>query len=101
MTPGPSKTYTLLGPDGSYISNTPGLLGGYRPKKIFGELDCASAKRAIDKGGYVKSRVFFADQATAEAYGWRPCAKCMPGAYLAWKRSQANTSPPPRRSARP
>lgn len=80
--------YQLMGPRGAYRSETPGLLGGYRPKKIFGSLECASAKRAIEKGGYVQHRVFFADEATAKACGFRPCAKCMPTAYLEWKQAQ-------------
>lgn len=71
-------------------------LGGYRPKKICGKLDCASAKRAIDKGGHVKHRVFFLDEKAALECGYRPCAKCMPEAYLAWKQSQSAQVSPPR-----
>jgi methylphosphotriester-DNA--protein-cysteine methyltransferase len=33
----------------------------------------------------VKHQVFFADEQTALAVGYRPCAVCMPGAYHAWK----------------
>jgi methylphosphotriester-DNA--protein-cysteine methyltransferase len=29
--------------------------------------------------------VFFADEATAIAAGYRPCASCMPDEYKAWK----------------
>ena len=36
-------------------------------------------------GGYVTDRVFFADEPTAVAAGYRPCAVCMPDAYHAWK----------------
>jgi len=54
----PSKKFTLEGPGGFYLSTEKGLLGGYRPKKIFGELDCKSAQRALDRGGYKKHRVF-------------------------------------------
>ena len=82
------KSFTLLGPVGSYMSDTPGLLGGYRPKKIYGSLECQSAKRAIARGGYVRHRVFFVDEATAQACGYRPCAKCQPRAYQDWKQGK-------------
>ena len=60
--------YTLIGPDGRpYESKTPGTLGGYKPSKIYGRLDCPSALRHIAKGHYVRHRVFFADEATAIA----------------------------------
>lgn len=94
--------YKLLGRDGrEYISDTPGTLGGYRRMKIYGRLDCASALRAIARGrpggGYVQHRVFFADAETAIAAGYRPCAKCCPAEYQAWKTSAAqdrsDTSP--------
>ena len=78
--------YTLTGPDGKpYQSATPGTLGGYKPSKIYGRLNCPSALRAIARGGYVQHRVFFADEATAIAAGYRPCARCMPEQYKAWK----------------
>jgi methylphosphotriester-DNA--protein-cysteine methyltransferase len=41
--------------------------------------------RWIAKGFYVRHRVFFADEATAIAAGYRPCARCMPEAYRRWK----------------
>jgi methylphosphotriester-DNA--protein-cysteine methyltransferase len=74
--------YVLLGADGRpYPSTTPGQFGGYRRARIYGRLDCPSALRAIAAGGYVKHRVFFADEATAKAAGYRPCAVCLPDAY--------------------
>ncbi|MDF8265593.1 Ada metal-binding domain-containing protein [Luteipulveratus flavus] len=77
-------SYTLIGADGRpYASPTPGRLGGYRRSKL--RLDCPSALRAIAKGGYVGERVFFADEATAVAAGYRPCAVCLPAEYAAWK----------------
>jgi len=83
------KTYTLLGVDGkSYQSSTPGLLGGHKKLKIYGRLDCPSALRYIAKGQYVKNRVFFKDEETAIAAGFRPCAKCMPKEYKLWKDRQ-------------
>jgi hypothetical protein len=80
--------YRLIGADGvEYESETPGTLGGHRRNKIYGRLDCAGAARWIAKGHYVKHRVFFADEATAVAAGYRPCARCLPEAYAAWKRT--------------
>ncbi|MEV7598779.1 Ada metal-binding domain-containing protein [Kitasatospora sp. NPDC089797] len=86
--PGP-RTYRLLGPDGRSLTSTrPGTLGGYRPGRIYGRLDCPSARRAIAAGGYVRHRVFFADEPTALAAGYRPCAVCLPTTYLRWKARQ-------------
>jgi hypothetical protein len=82
----PQRTYTLIGPDGRpYISTTPGTLGGHRRQKVYGRLDCPSALRWIANGHYVRHRVFFADEATAVAAGYRPCAVCMPDRYRKWK----------------
>lgn len=78
--------YRLIGADGaSYASTRPGTHGGHRASRIYGRLDCASARRAIANGGYVSQRVFFADEATAVAAGYRPCARCLPNRYRAWK----------------
>lgn len=85
LAPG-SRKYTLLGAGRRpYLSAAPGQLGGNRKNKIYGRLDCRTALRAIAAGGYVPSRVFFADERTAAAAGYRPCAACMPAAYKAWK----------------
>ncbi len=84
-----NKTFTLLGPDGKpYASTTPGAFGGHRGNKLYGRLDCRAALQAIARGGYVKQRVFFADEATAVAAGYRPCAVCLPREYAAWKKVQ-------------
>jgi hypothetical protein len=81
--------YRLIGADGvEYASETKGTLGGHRRNRIYGSLDCAGAARWIAKGHYVKQRVFFADEATAIAAGYRPCANCLPEAYKAWKAMQ-------------
>jgi hypothetical protein len=78
--------YTLIGADGRpYRSEAPGMLGGHRQNKVYGRLDCAGAARWIAKGHYVKQRVFFADEPTAVAAGYRPCARCQPVEYAAWK----------------
>jgi methylphosphotriester-DNA--protein-cysteine methyltransferase len=77
--------FTLTGPDGErYESPAPGLLGGHRRGKLYGRLDCPSALRAIARGGYTRHRVFFADEQTAVAAGYRPCAVCLPEHYAAW-----------------
>ena len=68
-----------------YPSSAPGRFGGHSRNKIYGRLGCRAALAAISKGGYVAHRVFFADEPTAVAAGYRPCAVCMPAAYRAWK----------------
>ena len=79
------RTWTLLGADGKpYQSEVPGALGGHRGQRIYGKLDCRAANQAIRRGGYVKQRVFFLDEATAVAAGFRPCAVCLPLEYRAW-----------------
>lgn len=83
---GQPQLYTLVGSDGRpFPSSRPGTLGGHRPGRLYGRLDCPSALRAIDAGGYVTNRVFFADERTAVAAGYRPCAVCQPVAYRKWR----------------
>jgi hypothetical protein len=78
--------FVLTDADGEpFASRTPGRLGGHRRGKLFGRLDCPAAQRAIARGGYVKHRVFFANEETALAAGYRPCAVCLPEQYAAWK----------------
>jgi hypothetical protein len=73
-----SRKYTLLGADRKpYQSPTPGTLGGHRHGKVYGRVECPAELRAIARGGYVRNRVFFADEATAIAAGYRPCAACL------------------------
>jgi hypothetical protein len=84
------RTWTLIGADGRpYQSERPGSLGGHRARKLYGLFTCPSALRAILRGGYVKNRVFFRDEATAVAAGYRPCAVCLPEKYAAWKVARA------------
>ena len=60
--------FTLIGADGKpCASEVPGTLGGNRRGRLYGRLGCRSALRAIQRGGYVEHRVFFADQTTAIA----------------------------------
>lgn len=78
------KMYKLLGRDGKeYLSETPGTLGGNGKLKISGRLDCPSALSSMKKfpGVYEKSRVFFADEKTALAAGYRPCGRCLNKQY--------------------
>ena len=84
-----TKTYKLVDENGKpYLSQTPGTIGGYKKRKIYGRLDCPSALRHIAKGEYVKYRVFFADEETAIKAGYRPCGICMKEAYKVWKAKQ-------------
>jgi methylphosphotriester-DNA--protein-cysteine methyltransferase len=83
------KRYRLIGPDGAeYLSSVPGTLGGHRRNRIYGRLDCPSALRWLAKGHLVRQRLFFADEETAIAAGYRPCAVCLPERYRAWKESR-------------
>ena len=70
-------------------SPAPAALGGHRRNKIYGTLDCPGARYWLARGHYVKQRVFFADEETAIAAGYRPCARCMPEAYAEWKAKPA------------
>jgi hypothetical protein len=82
-----TKTYRLLEPDGTfYDSDTPGQLGGHARQRIYGRLDCRAAAHALAKGDtYRRHRVFFADEASAIAAGYRPCAVCLPTQYQIWR----------------
>ncbi|MGH7839668.1 MAG: Ada metal-binding domain-containing protein [Candidatus Binataceae bacterium] len=81
------KAYKLLDANRRpYWSETPGALGGHRGLRGYGRLDCPSALRWIARGHYVQQRVFFADEATAVAAGYRPCARCLPERYRIWRR---------------
>lgn len=83
------KTYKLIGVDGlPYLSENPGTLGGNKTTKIYGTFECKHAARAIARGGYVNNRVFFADEQTAIAAGYRPCSGCLPEQYKKWKTLQ-------------
>jgi methylphosphotriester-DNA--protein-cysteine methyltransferase len=81
------RRWKLLGSDGEpHASATRGTVGGNRRSKVYGRLDCRAALAAIARGGYVNNRVFFADEPTAIAAGYRPCAACMPAQYAHWKK---------------
>lgn len=53
---------------------------------------CPSAIRALPRG-YAKRRVFFADEATAIAAGYRPCSVCMRDEYRRWKSGSSEGRP--------
>jgi len=77
------KSWRLLDAQGNtFLSEQPGTLGGHRGSWIYGRLDCPAALRAIARGGYVRQRVFFADEASA---------RCLPQAYAAWRALTAPT----------
>ncbi len=79
-------TFRLIDARGNpYESPVAGTLGGHRRTRVYGRLDCPAALAAIARGGYARHRVFFADEATAVAAGYRPCARCLPQAYARWK----------------
>jgi Metal binding domain of Ada len=85
------RTYTLIAADGRpHPSKSPGRVGGHSATKIYGRLDCPGALRAIARGGYVGHRVFFANEPTAIAVGYRPCAICMPEAHRLWKLNRSD-----------
>ena len=80
------RTWKLIGADGQlYESGVPGTLGGHRRSGLYGRLDCRAAAQAVARGGYVRHRVFFLDEETAIAAGYRPCAVCLPEKYVTWK----------------
>lgn len=84
-----TKMYRLLGPDRiPYASTAPGTYGGNTSTHIYGRLDCPTALRAIARGGYVANRVFFADEQTAIAAGYRPCGVCCKEEFAIWKERQ-------------
>jgi hypothetical protein len=81
-----ARLYTLMALDHSlYRSTQPGTLGGYWRGRIYGQLECTSAVRASAGQEYAPQRVFFADEAAAQAAGFRPCGHCMPAEYKVWK----------------
>ena len=67
------------------LSATPGSFGGHKKLKIYGRLDCPSARKHLAKGQYAKNRVFFLTEEIAADAGYRPCAICMPEEYRKWK----------------
>ncbi|HEY7113687.1 MAG TPA: Ada metal-binding domain-containing protein [Thermoanaerobaculia bacterium] len=82
------RRYRLLGGGRTFFeSSVPGTLGGNRRLRIYGRLECPSANRALARG-YVRHRVFFLDEASAIAAGYRPCARCLRERYREWRRNR-------------
>lgn len=77
--------FTLInGHNEATQSDQPGTFGGHKGLRIYGRLNCANALRWIAKGHYVQQRVFFANEDTAKAAGYRPCGCCMKAEHKAW-----------------
>ena len=79
------KDYKLLTSSGIVTSKIPGTLGGNKKLKIYGKFDCKTALYWIDKGHYIKTRVFFENEEVAQSLGYRPCGVCMKKEYKIWK----------------
>ena len=79
-------SYTLTGPDGRpYAGEAKGALGGNRRTRVYGTLDCPVALSFLRRGFEPVHRVFFADEATAIAAGFRPCGACLRERYAEWR----------------
>lgn len=83
------KMYKLMDENGhEYLSPEKGSLGGNGNLKIYGRMDCPSANATLRgkyREAYISHRVFFKDEATAIAAGFRPCGNCMREHYKLWK----------------
>ena len=80
------KLYTLLDENRQrYKSPIEGKLGGHWKNRIYGRLDCQFVVPFLAAGTYQKNRVFFADEDTAIASGFRPCGRCMKDRHAVWK----------------
>ena len=87
------RSYTLIDRDGQpYASEVKGLLGGHGQTLVYGRMDCPVALSLLRRGFEPKHRVFFADEATAIAAGFRPCGACLRERYAEWKTASASRS---------
>ena len=87
-----AKLYTLLDAGGrEYPSEEKGKLGGNRAQKVYGRLDCGTAKYWYNLYPELRRQrlVFFADERTALAAGYRPCGNCMRQAYREYRADPA------------
>jgi len=81
-------SYTLIGRDGlPYASQKKGALGGHGRTKVYGTMDCPVAMSLLRRGFEPSHLVFFADEETAIAAGFRPCGACLRERYAAWRRT--------------
>ena len=89
-----SRTYTLLGADGiPYQSAEKGRFGGHRRTRVYGTMDCPIALSLLRRGFEPRHRVFFADEETAIAAGYRPCGACLRERYREWKADATAVKP--------
>lgn len=83
------KLYKLIDKDGKeYLSPEKGQYGGHTGTKVYGRMDCSAAMRALKgplRNVYIQHRVFFKDEETALAAGFRPCGACLREKYKQWK----------------
>jgi Metal binding domain of Ada len=88
-------SYTLIGRDGRpYASQEKGTLGGNSRTKVYGTMDCPVALSLLRRGFEPKYRVFFADEGTAIAAGFRPCGACLRPRYKEWKAGALHPADP-------
>ncbi len=95
-----TKHFHLIGSNGEpYESPVPGELAGNRKLKTYGLLNCGLPACGFpDRGlppNQPKIRVFFADEASAIAAGYRPCGGCLPQRYQQWKQGPQSGEPYP------
>jgi hypothetical protein len=108
------KRYSLMGVDENYYdSPVPGTLAGNRKLKIYGQLNCGLPSCGFPDRGlppdHKPIRVYFADEETAIAAGYRPCGGCMPERYKQWKQGPQpgkgsypwHVGPPPKKQSAP
>ena len=67
------KVYRILSAGRIISSTRPGVLARWKPRKIFGRLDCTSGIKISRE-----NRVFFHSLEDAVKQGYRPCLKCRP-----------------------
>jgi hypothetical protein len=58
---------------------------GYGKTASYAAVAKAAGHPKAVRAGYVKNRVFFADEQTALAAEYRPCAACLPDTHARWK----------------
>jgi len=68
------KKYRVINEQGKEVwTTTPGVFGGYRPRKIYGRLDCKIGMRMKKE-----NRIFFSSRQAALNADYRACKNCKP-----------------------